>query len=397
MESDIAVKKPRERRLILGCGYLGRRVAAAWLRQNRRIPPNLPSNSSDSSDEGNVSSDGNMGDQVCDHRCGDTYDASYVGVEATVRTALAQSELQKDPALRGIPIHRMDVTQPETMAAVLHTPPTWQVLSSNFCLPTLSPHPFAPIPSRPTAAFQPWTTILWTIGFDATQAPQHTREDVYLGGLENLLRILDEAETAGKPLLAPHGRLLFCSSTGVYGDAAGQEVDEDSPCHPLHDGGRVLLAAERLLRSHRLGRRTTILRLAGLYGEGRVPRAEEIRCGKPLRHPNDFVNHIHVTDAVRVIQTLARSRRAETYLVTDDLPVTRRTFYSFFADICQLPEPIFVEETAKREPSTPERRGAGSKRASNHRLKSEYGLTLRYPTFREGLCEAQSDFSVKTD
>ena len=104
-----------------------------------------------------------------------------------------------------------------------------------------------------------------------------------------------------------------------------------------------------------------------------------------------------MTDAVRVIQTLAQSGRAETYLVTDDLPVTRRMFYSFFAKTHQLPEPVFAEELTKREPFTPSGRGAGSKRASNRRLKSEYGVTLRYPTFREGLCEAQSDFSAKTD
>ena len=224
MESDTVFKKPRERRLILGCGYLGRRVAAAWRQSNRCILPNLLGVPSGSSDEGDVSSDGNMGDQACDYRCGDTYDMGYAGVEATVRTTLAQSELQKDPTLRGIPIHRMDVTQSETMSTVLHAPPSWQVLSSNLCLPMLSSSPSEPLPSLPAAAFQPWTTILWTIGFDATQSSRLTREDVYLGGLENLLRILDEAETDGKPLLAPHGRLLFCSSTGVYGNAAGHHV-----------------------------------------------------------------------------------------------------------------------------------------------------------------------------
>lgn len=363
MEPDEFFKRPYARRLILGGGYLGRRVATAW---RRSLFPNSS------------------------HQGGDGIPV-YSGIEVTVRTTLTQTELQGDPTFQGVPIHLMDVTQPKTIATVLHA------LPGNTNLPATPANLMNPPQTFQTTPFLPWTTILWTIGFDTAQHPQLTREDVYLEGLGNLLKILDESEAERQPLLAPNGRILFCSSTGVYGDAKGRQVDEDFPCHPLHDGGRVLLAAEHLLQSHRLGRQTTILRLAGLYGEGRIPRAEDILHGKPLRRPDDFVNHIHVTDAVRVIQTLAQSGHAGCYLVTDDQPVTRRTFYSFFAETHKLPKPVFAEESTNSTQSSPSRHGAGSKRASNQRLKSEYGITLRYPTFREGLCETQSDFSVETD
>ena len=72
-------------------------------------------------------------------------------------------------------------------------------------------------------------------------------------------------------LPAETGRLIYISTTGVYGPADGDWVDEVTPPDPQREGGRASLAAEQVLAAHPLGQRSVILRLAGIYGPGRVP------------------------------------------------------------------------------------------------------------------------------
>ena len=95
-------------------------------------------------------------------------------------------------------------------------------------------------------------------------------EEVYAGGVRNVLAAL------------PHdtGRFIYISTTGVYGPADGDWVDEETPPDPRRDGGRASLAAEQVLAAHPLGQRGVILRLAGIYGPGRVPFLDKLAGGR---------------------------------------------------------------------------------------------------------------------
>ena len=98
------------------------------------------------------------------------------------------------------------------------------------------------------------------------------------------------------------GRFIYISTTGVYGTAGGEWVDEETPPDPQRDGGRASLAAEQVLAAHPLGARSIILRLAGIYGPGRVPFLDKLRAGEPIPAPSaGYLNLIHVDDAAAVV------------------------------------------------------------------------------------------------
>jgi nucleoside-diphosphate-sugar epimerase len=193
-------------------------------------------------------------------------------------------------------------------------------------------------------------------------------------GLANALAALPESVE----------RFIYISSTGVYGQNAGEEVDEDSPCRPLRAGGRACLAAEELLRASRWSERAIVLRLAGLYGPGRIPRAADLVAGRPIDAPAaGWLNLIHVDDAARIV-VLAEQHAAPpcTYVVSDGHPVPRREYYTELARLLGAPPPRFCEPVAG---SSTAQRAASDKRVSPRRLFAEIGPTLDYPTYREGL------------
>lgn len=231
----------------------------------------------------------------------------------------------------------------------------------------------------------PAETVLFAVGYDRTSsdpAPKRSIYDVYAGGVRNVLNSIPHS-----PFPAPH--FVYVSSTGVYGDADGDWVDEQTPCRPLREGGRASSAAEEVIADHPLGRRAIILRLAGIYGPGRIPRADVLRRGEPIDAPADgCLNLIHVDDAARVVLAVERAARdgrialPRTYCVADGRPGLRREYYAELARLLGAPPPRFVEPAAT---SPAARRAAADKRISNARLLSEIDLTLDYPSFREGL------------
>src|SRR5688572_18566798 len=116
-------------------------------------------------------------------------------------------------------------------------------------------------------------SVLFAVGYD--RGSGSPIEAVYAQGLANVL-----------VALPPHvGRFIYISTTGVYGNAAGDWVDEQTPCWPERAGGRASLAAEQALKEHPPGERSLILRLAGIYGPGRIPRADPLLAGNPIDAP----------------------------------------------------------------------------------------------------------------
>jgi len=162
----------------------------------------------------------------------------------------------------------------------------------------------------------------------------------------------------------------------VYGQEAGEWVDEESACEPVSEGGRACLSGERLLCAHARGRDAVVLRLAGLYGPGRVPRLAGVAAGGTIAGSADaYLNLIHVEDAAGAVVAAARAEPAagRTYVVSDGNPPTRGEYVARLAAQLGVGCPRFEGG-----------RGRG-KRVRNTRAVRELGLRLQYPSYREGL------------
>jgi nucleoside-diphosphate-sugar epimerase len=208
----------------------------------------------------------------------------------------------------------------------------------------------------------PVATVLYCIGLDrAAGVPMRT---VYVDGLANVLAALPRPE-----------RFLYVSSTSVYGQADGT-VDEDASTEPAEESGRVVLAAETLLRKQLP--EAIVLRFAGIYGPGRLLSAAAIRAGEVLnRDPEKLLNLIHVEDGVRaVVAADERGRPGTLYNVSDGRPVTRRELYTMLAEGLGAPPPRFAPTTTE----------GGNKRIDNRRMRDELGVTP-LPVSRERLIE----------
>ncbi len=165
-------------------------------------------------------------------------------------------------------------------------------------------------------------TVLFAVGFDRQGG--ETIHQVYVEGLRAVLSALSP----------PPDRFIYISSTGVHGQCDGSWVDENSACNPARDGSKAHLQAEELLAGHPTGVQHIVLRLAGIYGPGRVPRRRDLEREGPLPVSDGFLNLIHVDDAAEVV--LAAEELAatpSTFLVADGHPVTRRAVLSGTCEI----------------------------------------------------------------
>jgi nucleoside-diphosphate-sugar epimerase len=215
------------------------------------------------------------------------------------------------------------------------------------------------------------------VGFDRSSGA--ALREVYVDGLQNVLDHLPPSVR----------RFVYASSTGVYGQTRGEWVDEESPTHPEHESGRVVLEAEGRVRAwaDSRGVSAVILRFAGLYGPVRIVRRSMLERGEPIPgDPEKFLNLVHVDDAAAAAAAaLAADAPEPTYVVADDRPVTRREYYSVAARVLGAPEPRF--ETPR--PGSPEAaRDVTSKRVDNRRMKSGLGVALLYPDITTGLAAA---------
>ncbi|MFB6160819.1 MAG: SDR family oxidoreductase [Haloferacaceae archaeon] len=185
----------------------------------------------------------------------------------------------------------------------------------------------------------------------------------------------------------PPDRLVYTSSTGVYGDHGGAWVDETTPVEPTTEKTAVLAEAERVAREAAAehGVDGTVARFAGLYGPDRY------RLTRYLEGPvtEGYLNMVHRDDAAGAVAHLLATDRArdEVVLVVDDEPVDKWTFADWLADECGVERPAkrtTAERLADDDLSTAARRRLEtSKRCSNDRLH-ELGYALDYPTYREG-------------
>ncbi|MBI81591.1 MAG: NAD(P)-dependent oxidoreductase [Planctomycetaceae bacterium] len=280
-------------KLVIGCGYLGRRVAMQWLGQGETV----------------------HAISRCNRRAGELAAEGMLPIVADVSRP---ATLDKLPAVR---------------------------------------------------------TVLFAVGYDRKSGL--SMEEVYVDGL---LHVLDRLPDSVQ-------RFIYVSSTGVYGQEDGSWVDEDSVSVPTRPGGMTCLAAEQKLAAHEVGDLRVVLRLAGIYGPGRIPRLESMITEGVVRAPaQGYLNLIYIDDAVQAV--LAAERYAvppRTYTVSDGHPVYRSEFYRVLARFCSVPTPSFQPPllgSGKAE------RGKSDKRVSNSRMLQELRVQLGYPSFRKGLTAA---------
>lgn len=186
-------------------------------------------------------------------------------------------------------------------------------------------------------------------------------------------------------------RVVYVSTSGVYGDCQGRWIDEDEPLKPQTDRGHRRLDAERALRDHaaRHGTEIVILRVPGIYGPGRLPR-ERLQRGLPVVHESEcpWTNRIHIEDLAAVaLGAMQRGRPGAAYNVSDGHPSTMTDYFTRCAQLLDLPMPPRVSLQDARAQFTPAMLSflEESKRLVNRRMLDDLGIVLRYPDLESGL------------
>ena len=212
--------------------------------------------------------------------------------------------------------------------------------------------------------------VVYTAAADGRSDEAYRR--AYVDGVENLLEAL-EAQTP------PPRRLLFTSSTGVYGQSDGEWVDEGSVTRPSGFSGRRVLEGEERFRARPIP--SVSLRLGGIYGPGRTRLLRRVASGEAVcpEGPPVYTNRIHSEDAAGALHHLLEHPAPEPiYLGVDHEPADLCDVLRFLARRLGVDPPRSAprEEAGRR----------GSKRCSSRRLRAG-GYRFLYPTYRQGYDE----------
>lgn len=222
--------------------------------------------------------------------------------------------------------------------------------------------------------------------------------DAALGEATHLL-VSAPPEADGDPLLRHHRQAIaasrslvwigYLSTIGVYGDRQGGWVDEDSEPHPGQERSRRRLQVEGewLRLGRESGKRVQIFRIAGIYGPGRN-QLESLLEGSARRlvKPGQVFNRIHVEDiAASLAAAIGRGGAGRIYNLSDDGPAPPDEVLVYAAGLLGLPAPEPIPYDAALLSPMAASFYAENRRVSNRRLHEELGVTLTYPTYREGL------------
>lgn len=227
-----------------------------------------------------------------------------------------------------------------------------------------------------------------TLNIEGAQALLHCAPPPDAGETDtrtaNLLAALEKAR------ILP-ARVVYVSTSGVYGDCHGERVDESRPLAPQTARARRRVDAERRLTewcgSH--GAALTVLRAPGIYAADRLP-LERLRAGTPVLRAEDdvYTNHIHADDLARIVaRALEDDAPAGIFNSNDDSGLKMGEWFDLVADTYGLPRPprIARAQAAGRIPPGLLSFMSESRRLDNRRLKQVFGARLRYPTVYEGL------------
>lgn len=237
--------------------------------------------------------------------------------------------------------------------------------------------------------------VLWCVGYE--RVPGVDRSAVWFDGLRRLM-----ASVPSRSIENDCGRrVIYTSSTGVYGDGAGADVDELTPAIPVTEGGKACLAAEALLQELAAAGHGEVisLRLAGIYGPDRLlRRISEIRGGAPITSaPDDWLNLIHADDAVRMILFAASASELSNHMTDRAIvinvvaagSVNRRQYYEELARVVGAPTPVFSSSTsaAAGHSDRPARGRSGNRRVIS-RLRKQLAVQFQFDELEDGLRDA---------
>ena len=191
-------------------------------------------------------------------------------------------------------------------------------------------------------------------------------------------------------------RLVYISTSGVYGDCGGAWVDETRPVKPASPRGIRRVDAEKRLRDWAITSnvRLSILRAPGIYGDGRLPEAR-LLAGTPVLAAADdvYTNHIHADDLAHIALTaLFRARNNRVYNASDHSEMKMADYFDLVADLLKLERPPRVNRADAQAQLPKELLSfmGESRRLQNLRLIKELKMKLVYPTVRDGIAAAIS-------
>ena len=186
-------------------------------------------------------------------------------------------------------------------------------------------------------------------------------------------------------------RVVYLSTSGVYGDCGGALVDETRPSRPQSARAGRRVDAERRLGEwcSRQGVTLTVLRVPGIYAADRLP-LDRLRAGTPVLEDAEdvYTNHIHADDlSATALRALEADAPAGVYNASDDSRMKMGEWFDFVADRHGLPRPPRVSraEADARIPAGLLSFMGESRRLDNRRLKTLLGVRLAYPTVRDGV------------
>lgn len=203
--------------------------------------------------------------------------------------------------------------------------------------------------------------------------------------------LLDRRTRNLAAILPEHGRLVYVSTSGVYGDCGGAVVAETRPVAPANARAKRRVDAEQVLRGWgaRRGASVVILRVPGIYAQDRLP-LKRLREGTPALAAGDdvYTNHIHADDLARIIErAIWRGRPGRVYHASDDSELKMAEYFDAVADAFGLPRPPRLPREQLRQAVTPMLLSfmSESRRLDNTRIRRELGVRLRYRRVADAL------------
>jgi len=235
------------------------------------------------------------------------------------------------------------------------------------------------------------------ISFDGKSATSELRASI---DEANAVLVSISQDNEGDPVLracggdlwrAPRLRsVIYLSTIGIYGDFGGDWVDEATPPRPQSTRGRQRLAAEQAWRDFGKSRGipVAVLRLAGIYGPGRNALTQVTRGDvRRIVKPGQVFNRIHVGDIAQAIDAALAQKASGIFNLADNEPSPPGEPITYAAQLLGLPVPpeiSFADATLTMSPLALSF-WQECRRVRNDKLKRELRVTLRYPTYREGL------------
>ena len=255
-----------------------------------------------------------------------------------------------------------------------------------------------------TSHFEEGTKVLNSAGIETIVANFDFRDDVPVipvagqqlfyfmppqgGGLSdyrmfNFCRLLTAENCPSK--------IVYISTSGVYGDCGGAEVTEETPVNPQTSRAKRRIHAEGQLqaKAEKLGFELVILRVTGIYGPGRLP-ISQLQKGHEVLRPEEApaTNRIHSLDLVQIcLAAMEKGASGEIYNVCDGDHSSMSHYFMSVAEMYELPQPAQLswEEAEKNMNPLTFSFLKESRLMSNAKMVEQLGIELRYPNLAKGL------------